>query len=68
VDEIIDEVMEGTTTLRQAIRLLLSVAVGKASGLDTTTAVFRDIGDTKNRISATVDADGNRTAVTTDAT
>lgn len=68
VDELIDEVIEGTTTLRQAIRLLLSAAVGKASGLDTTTAVFRDIGDTKNRISATVDEDGNRTAVTLDAT
>ncbi len=65
VDEIIDEVVEGTTTLRQATRLTLSTLTGKSSGGGTATVVFRDIGDTKNRISATVDADGNRTAVGT---
>jgi hypothetical protein len=41
---------------------------GKASGLGTTTAVYRDLADSKDRISATVDADGNRTAVTRDLT
>lgn len=67
VDEILDEVVEGSTTLRQAIRLLLSAAVGKASGGGSTTVVFRDLADTKDRITATVDANGNRTAVTRDA-
>lgn len=65
VDEIHDEVVEGTITLRQAMRLMLAVLTGKSSGGGTTTIVFRDIGDTKNRISATVDSDGNRTAVGT---
>jgi hypothetical protein len=65
VDEILDEVVEGTTTLRQALRLLLAALTGKSSGGGTATVVFRDIGDTKNRISATVDGDGNRTAVGT---
>jgi hypothetical protein len=55
-------------TLRQAMRLLLSVLAGKASGLGTTTAVFRDMADSKDRVTATVDADGNRSAVTRDAT
>lgn len=55
-------------TLRQAQRIMLSALAGKASGLATTTAVFRDVTDTKNRISATVDADGNRSAVTLDGT
>jgi hypothetical protein len=55
-------------TLRQAMRLMLAALAGKASGLGTTTAVFRDMADSKDRISATVDADGNRTAVTRDAT
>jgi hypothetical protein len=41
---------------------------GKASGLETTTAVYRDSADTKDRITATVDANGNRTAVTLDLT
>ena len=64
-DKIHDEVVEGTTTFRQAVRLMLSVLTGKSSGGGSTTVVFRDIGDSKNRISATVDAAGNRTAVGT---
>jgi len=65
VDDFHDEIMEGTTTFREAIRLFLSVLTGKSSGGGTSTAVFRDIGDTKTRVSATVDANGNRTAVGT---
>ena len=68
VDEILDEEVDndGTAiTLRGAIKLILSVLTGKSSGGGTTTAVFRDINDAKNRISATVDEDGNRTAVGT---
>lgn len=41
---------------------------GKASGMATTTAVFRSMNDSKDRITATVDANGNRTAVTLDLT
>lgn len=62
------EVMAGTTTAVQAMRGFLAVLLGKASGLATTTAVFRDVADTKDVITATVDADGNRTAVTRDLT
>ena len=72
VDAILDEVVDndGTSiTLRGAIKLILSVLTGKSSGGGTATVVFRDVADVKNRISATVDADGNRTAVgTRDAT
>lgn len=60
--------IETSWTLRQALRIILSAAGGKASGLATTTAVYRDVGDTKARITATVDADGNRSAVTLDNT
>jgi hypothetical protein len=66
VDDVLDEVAEGTTTLRQLLRGFAAVMLGKASGLATTTAVYRDIGDTKDRITATVDADGNRSSVTRD--
>lgn len=66
VDEILDEVVEGSLTMRQVLRLVLSALAGKAAGGGTTTVTFRDNADSKNRISATVDASGNRTAVTLD--
>jgi hypothetical protein len=59
--------VETNLTLRQFFRLAASALFGKASGLNTTTAVFRDYNDTKDRLSATVDSAGNRTAVTRDA-
>lgn len=68
VDAVHDEVVEGSYTMRQYLRLFASVLLGKASGLATTTAVYRDTADTKARVTATVDADGNRSAVTLDAT
>lgn len=58
--------VETSFTPRQALRLLLAASAGKLSGAATTTVAIRDVNDTKNRISATVDADGNRTAVSTD--
>jgi hypothetical protein len=59
--------VETGLTVRQAFRLFAAALLGKASGLATTTAVFRDTGDSKDRITATVDASGNRSAVTLDA-
>jgi hypothetical protein len=67
-DAIHDEVVDGSVTFRESVRLQNSALAGKASGLGTTTAVFRDLADTKARITATVDSDGNRSAVTRDAT
>lgn len=66
IDGIIDEVVEGTITVRQAMRLLIGVLAGKSSGGGTATLKFRDSGDAKDRVTATVDADGNRTAMTLD--
>ena len=67
--ELLDQAagVETNRTLRQALRLMLSALCGKASGMATTTATLRDTNDTKDRIVATVDADGNRTAITYDA-
>lgn len=59
--------VETGITPRQGWRLMLAAMAGKASGLATSTAVYRDTNDTKNRITATVDSSGNRTAVTLDA-
>ena len=63
-----DEVIEGTITSRQLQRILLAALAGKSVGGGTSTSIFRDNGDTKDRISATVDGHGNRTHITLDGT
>jgi hypothetical protein len=68
VDAIIDEIIEGTLTLRQSLRIIYAVLFGKSTGGGTASVTFRDIGDTKARVTATVDANGNRTGITTDGT
>lgn len=59
--------VETGVTLRQALRIILAASAGKLSGAATTTITIRNVGDTKDRITATVDADGNRSAVVLDA-
>lgn len=68
VDAVWDEQVDGSVTARQSLRLSNSANGGKASGLGTTSVAIRDLADTKDRIIATVDADGNRSAVTRDLT
>lgn len=68
VSVIFANVIEGAVTFLQACRLWNSAMGGKASGLAGTNALYRDLGDTKNRIDATVDANGNRTVVTLNLT
>lgn len=58
--------VETGVTPRGALRLMLAALAGKLSGAGTSTVTVRNVGDSKNRIQATVDADGNRAAVTTD--
>lgn len=60
--------VETSITPRQAIRLILAASAGKLSGAATSTVVIRNVGDSKDRITALVDADGNRSAVTVDVT
>lgn len=50
-------------TLDQIIKLMAAVLVGVASGLDTTTANFSNLAGSAVVVSATVDANGNRTVV-----
>lgn len=66
VDNIFDKVVENSLTFLQTQRLQNSALLGKLSGAATTTNTFRDIADSKDRITATVDASGNRTAITLD--
>ncbi len=61
--------IEAGLTIVDALRLIAAAAAGKVSGAAGTTVVIRNaVADTKNRITGTVDADGNRSAVTVDLT
>ncbi len=58
--------VETGVTVKEALRIVLAALSGKISGAGTNTITIRDVNDTTDRITATVDADGNRTAVTVD--
>lgn len=68
VADILAGVVEGSITLKGALRLTLAVLTGKSTGGGTTTITFRDVADAKARVTETVTTDGNRTAVTRDIT
>lgn len=60
--------VDGSTTLAESLRLANAVLGGKVSGAGTGTETFRDLANTKDRVVATVDSSGNRTAITRDLT
>ena len=67
--------VETGLTVRQAMRLVAAACTGLASGLATTTGIYKSadisgttVQGTKSRITATIDASGNRTAITVDLT
>ena len=53
-------------TLEEAMKICLAALAGKVSGAGTTTVTIRSADDTADRIVATVDTNGNRSAVTLD--
>ena len=59
---------ESTEDFQDYLRLTRAVLLGKTTGAGTGSENFRDEGDSKNRVAATIDSNGNRTAITTDAT
>lgn len=56
----------GTTTLSASaiLQIIAAVSAGKLSGAETTSITIRNVQDTQNTIVATVDANGNRSAIT----
>lgn len=59
--------VESGLTVRQALRLIAAATAGKISGAGGSTITIRNaVADTDNRIVATVDGNGNRTAITYD--
>jgi hypothetical protein len=64
----LSQLLEGVHTVGDGLRIMLAALAGKSNGGGTSTNNFRDVADGKNRIAATVDNDGNRTALTLDGT
>ena len=63
IDSVWDEVMEVGITARQSLRVSNAFLAGETNGGGTVTIRFRDLADTLNRITMTVDADGDRSGV-----
>lgn len=61
-------VIENARTALDVMKVMFAALSGKASGLAGTTAIYRNNADTVDRITATVDASGNRSAVTLNLT
>lgn len=59
--------IEGSLTYQQAQRVMLAESAGKVA-VAGSTVTFRDQADTKDRITATTDSNGQRTSVTLDGT
>lgn len=59
------DTIEGSLTYQEAQRVMLAESAGKVA-VSGTTVTFRDQADTKDRITATVDDNGQRTSVTID--
>ncbi len=68
VTAIWDEVVEGAYKAREYFRGIAAAVMGKSSLHEVGTPKYRDVGDTKDRIDAVTDANGNRTAVIIDLT
>ena len=66
VAQIIAGIADGTYDFQEMIRIIFSACSGESNGGGTSTHKYRDSADSKNRIVATVDANGNRTAVVLD--
>lgn len=65
---VLTQILEGVHTVGDGLRIMLAALAGKSTGGGTFTNRFRDVADSKNRIDATVDANGNRTVITIDGT
>lgn len=62
------DAIETGITPRGAMKISTAGNAGKTSGMNTTTGKIRDVGDTKDVVTATLDGNGNRTATTVNVT
>jgi hypothetical protein len=65
-DAVWGALLEAGLTAQDLLRLAAAAAAGKLSGAEGTDVVIRNVSDTADIITATVDSNGNRTAVVLD--
>lgn len=65
VEEIWAHLIDGLAAA-DLMKVFAAVLAGKSEGFEANAPAFRNLGDTKDRVAATLDANGNRTAVTLD--
>ncbi len=63
VTAILAATVESTLDVKEVLRIMLAALAGKVSGGGTSSIKFRDAADALDRITATVDANGNRTSI-----
>ena len=66
VADILDAAIEGAYTLREVLRATAATMCGVSSGAGTNTMVFRDLNNVKDRVTATLTEDGDRSTVVID--
>ena len=64
VSDIMNEIVVGTYTFEDVLKILAAKMAGKATGGGTTTITYRGLDDMSNVVVETVDSNGNRSAVT----
>jgi len=64
----LEDVLENNITIKKFLRGLIAPFLAKRSGMATANTKFRDQADTKNRIDATLDDNGNISSITLDLT
>lgn len=67
-DAVWNALLEAGLTAQDLLRLAAAGAAGKLSGAASTTVTVRDVSDQHDIVVATVDGDGNRSAITLDLT
>jgi hypothetical protein len=65
-DAVLSSIIEGTTTLKESMKLLNAFAAGDATGMSSS-GIFKSLDGTKNRITGTITGD-NRTITSRDVT
>lgn len=60
--------VESSWTVREALRVMLGVLAGPATGMGTTTGTINNPGNSKSRVIMTIDANGNRSSPVYDKT
>lgn len=66
VNGLLSAVIEGSITLKDSLKIANAVNAGRTNRTSPTSVVIKDIANSKNRISATMDTNRNRTNVTLD--